>query len=100
MNRIHVGPDQGNPTFTPRQLEVVESVLNRYFKGWLGSDGTRSWNGHIEQLKTYSIPDSAQRLDMAADPFQACFNQLKGHFRFAFLMVERNGIVTERQGVE
>lgn len=116
MNRIHVSAGTGNPLFTEEQVKTMETILNKYFKGWLRTEGTRCWDGHVEQLRTYSIPVSTSRKErsnansdglasfaasgptnLTGDAFRDCIAQLRMNFPYAFLLLEADGVVYESE---
>lgn len=91
-NRIHVS----STTLTEQEFETVEKLMSKYFKGWLATDGTQTWEGQIEKLKTYTVTRSSYRFSASFDPFNACVNQLLAHCVQAnsFFMVEQGNQIT------
>lgn len=95
-NHIHVSARAGTTTLTEQEFETVEKLLNKYFKGWITADGTQTWEGRIEKLKTYTVTRCSYRMDVSFDPFNACVNQLLAHCVQvdAFFMVEQGNQIT------
>jgi hypothetical protein len=93
--RIHIATPANQPTFTDQQIQVIEKVLGKYFKGWLATDGSVTWEGKIEKLKTYTVTRSfyASGSHVGTTPFSSCYKQLQGHFPTSFLMAEQGGEV-------
>ena len=94
VHRIHIGPENGGKIFSNKEIEIIETVLDRYFKGWLTVEGTaRTWDGKIAEMRAITVTSSEFRLYSGKDPLDSCIRQLRGHFPTSFIMVEESGIV-------
>ncbi|MFA6962732.1 MAG: hypothetical protein WC205_18395 [Opitutaceae bacterium] len=95
--RLYVGArNTANRTFSPRDIEVMEAVLNRYFMGWTCVSSTGCWNGKTEESRIITVTtDGIQQGQLVGKtPIQSCANQLMGHFKQDAVMLEEGGNVS------
>lgn len=95
--RLYVGArNTPNRTFSPRDLKVLEDVLNRYFLGWTHVSSTGCWNGQTEESRIITVTTDGVRQGplVGKTPIQSCANQLMGHFKQDAVMLEEGGIAS------
>lgn len=98
--RMYVGARNGVGTFSPRDIEVMENTLNRYFIAWTWQDGQGYWNGVREESKIITVSTAAAQTtpDAGKTPIQSCANQLRGHFEQDAVLLEKGGPATVIKG--
>jgi hypothetical protein len=95
--RIYLGArNTESRTFSPREIEAVETILNEHFHGWTTAQAVGSWQGATEEAMVITVTTRAARQgpESARAAIENCATRLKDQLGQESVMLETGGGVS------
>lgn len=95
--RIYLGArNTESRRFSPRDLEIVEGILNEFFQGWTTARALGSWEGKTEETALITVTTRGVKPGALAPKaaVEACARKLKAHLGQESVLIEVGGATT------
>lgn len=92
--RIYLGARNAERrAFSPRDIAIVEDILNAHFQGWTTVKAVGCWLGETEETLVITITGKGVKSPEVAVQtcIEACARRLKDHLGQESVMIEEGG---------